>query len=111
MADVEEYEEYEAPYETWRQLRDDVDASGGVLRVSMWDLRQITGMTRLKVQVVAGISAALADVGLAHLPFDLPRNQNEWVVVYRVASEAGSVINAVRNGSSTEEAERALRKV
>ncbi|MBW4705195.1 hypothetical protein [Micromonospora sp. RL09-050-HVF-A] len=107
----DEYEEYETTYSSWQELRDDVDANGGVLRVSMWSLREITGLTRLKVHVVARISEALTDVGLAHLPIDLPRNQNEYVVVYRATSEAAAIINAVRNGSSSEAAERALRKV
>ncbi|NMO57788.1 hypothetical protein HH310_42330 [Actinoplanes sp. TBRC 11911] len=105
------FEEYETSYSSWQELREDVDANGGVLRVSMWSLREITGMTRLKVHVVASISEALTDVGLAHLPTDLPRNQNEYVVVYRATSEAAAIINAVRNGSSGEAAERALRKV
>ena len=111
MAAVDGEEEYEAPYGTWQELKDDVNAHGGVLRVSMWGLRQITGMFRLKVHVVASISESLTDVGLAHLPIDLPRSQNEYVVVYLAASEAAAIINAVRNGSSSEAAEGALRKV
>lgn len=111
VADTVEYDEYETTYDSWQELREDVDAHGGVLRVSMWSLREITGRSRLKVHVVAGISGALTDVGLAHLPIDLPRSQNEYVVVYRANSEAAAIINAVRNGSSSEAAERALRKV
>ncbi len=109
MAD--EDEEYEETYDSWQELREAVDANGGVLRVSMWALREITGKYRLKVHVVAGISESLLDVGLAHLPPDLPRNQNEYVVVYRAASEAAAIVNAVRAGSSSEAAEEALRKV
>lgn len=109
MAD--ENEEYEETYESWQELRDAVDAHDGVLRVSMWSLREITGKYRLKVHVVAGISEALLDVGLVHLPPDLPRNQNEYVVVFRASSDAAHIVNAVRNGSSSEAAEQALRKV
>jgi hypothetical protein len=108
---AEDNDEYVPPYASWQALRDDVDANGGVLRVSMWDLREITGKYRLKVHVVANISESLIDVGLAHLPVDLPRSQNEYVVVYRATSEAAAIVNAVRNGSSSETAERALRKV
>lgn|GEM_PF-2701678 len=109
MADVSD--EYEEIFESWQDLRRAVDAHSGVLRVSMLSLRQITGKDRLKVHVVAGISEALLDVGLAHLPPDLPRSQHAHVVVYRASSDAAHIVNAVRNGSSSEAAERALRKV
>jgi len=95
----------------WQDLDADVRANGNVLRVSMWDLRHLSGKMRLKVNVVAAISGELADIGLGHLPHELPRNQNEYVVVYKIGSEAGAVINAVRNGSSSEQAERALRSL
>jgi hypothetical protein len=109
QSDLED--EYQQPYETWRDLDADVRANGGVLRVGMWDLRRISGYQRLKVNVVRYISDELADVGLGHLPVELPRDQNEYVVVYKVGSEASAVINAVRNGSGSEEAARALRKL
>ncbi|MEU8048130.1 hypothetical protein AB0B71_28785 [Micromonospora echinofusca] len=111
MTQSETEEGYEAAYETWQELDADVRANGGVRRVSMWDLRYLSGYQRLKVNVVATISAELANMGLGHLPAELPRNQNHYVVVYKIGSEAGAVINAVRNGSSSEEAERALRKL
>lgn len=98
-------------FSSWQELKTIVDAHEGVLRVKMWDLRKLTGMTRLKVHVVAGISDALADVGLAHLPVKLPRDQEDYAVIYKVASPAAGIINAVRNGSSSESAERALRSV
>jgi hypothetical protein len=102
---------YQPPYETWQDLDADVRANGGVLRVGMWDLRCISGYQRLKVNVVRYISDELAGIGLGHLPVELPRDQNEYVVVYKVGSEASAVINAVRNGSRSEEAARALRKL
>lgn len=103
---------YEEPtYDTWQELDADVRDHDGVLRVSMWDLRHLSGYARLKVNVVAMISQELRNIGLDHLPVDLPRDQNRYVVVYKTGSEAAAVINAVRNGSSSEKAERALRQL
>jgi DNA-directed RNA polymerase subunit H (RpoH/RPB5) len=102
---------YEPKYKTWQDLDDAVRAHGRVLRVLMWDLRFLSGFQRLKVNVVATISEQLRNIGLDHLPEDLPRDRNQHVVVFKIGSEAGAVINAVRNGTSSEEAERALRKL
>jgi hypothetical protein len=113
QSDLED--EYQQPYETWQDLDTDVRANGGVLHVGMWDLRRISGYRRLKVNVVRYISDELAGIGLSHLPVELPRDQNEYVMVYKVGSEASAVINAVinavHNGSGSEEATRALRKL
>ena len=113
QSDLED--EYRQPYETWQDLDTDVRANGGVLQVGMWDLRRISGYQRLKVNVVRYISDELAGIGLSHLPLELPRDQNEYVMVYKVGSEASAVINAVinavRNASGSEEATRALRKL
>lgn len=111
MASIESDTEYEPTYETWQDLDADVRGSGNVLRVSMWDLKELSGYQRLKVNVVTAISKELANIGLDHLPAELPRDQNSHVVIYKSGSEAGAVIRAVRNGSSSEEAERALRKL
>lgn len=104
-------EEYEPAYENGAVLDQHVRAKGDVLRVSMRDLRHLSGKQRLKVNVVAALSEELANIGLGHLPDELPRSQNQYVVVYKIGSEAAAVINAVRNGSSSEQAEQALRKL
>lgn len=104
-------DKYEPKCATWQDLDDDVRAHSGVLRVRMADLRRLSGFTRLKVHVVAAISNKLHSIGLDHLPADLPRAWDQHVVVFKSGSEAGAVINAVRNGTSSEEAERALRRL
>lgn len=111
MTTIELDNEYEPKYTTWQELDEDVCVHDGVLRVLMSDLRDLSGYQRLKVHVVAAISRQLRSNGLDHLPTDLPRDQNQHVVVFRAGSEAGAVINAVRNGTSSEEAERAFRKL
>jgi hypothetical protein len=110
QSDLED--KYQHPYETWQDLDTAVRANSGVLHVGMWQLRHISGYQRLKVNVVKYISDELADNGLSHLPAELPRDQDEYVMLYKVRSEAGAVINAVLlNGSNREEAVRALRKL
>jgi hypothetical protein len=111
MAAIELDDEYEPKYTTWQDFDEDVRAHDGVLRVLMWDLRDLSGYRRLKLHVVATISEQLRSNGLDHLPQVLPRDRNQHVVVFKAGSAAGAVINAVRNGTSSEEAGRALRKL
>lgn len=60
--------------------------------------------------MVAAISEQLRSIGLDHVPRDVPRNQTS-VVAFKIVSDAGAVINAIRNGTSSAEAERALSKL
>jgi len=76
MIAIELDDEYEPKYTTWQSLDEDVRAHGGVLRVLMRDLRDLSGYQRLKVNVVAAISERLRSIGLDHLPPDLPRDRN-----------------------------------
>ncbi len=98
-------------FATWADLDKAIKASGGVLRVAMWALRDIDDYGRLGVRVLATIHGKLADIGVGHLPFDLPNNQSQSVVLYKLSTEAGAVVSAVRNGSSTADAESALRRL
>lgn len=99
------------PFADWQDLDNEVKIQGGVLRVSMRDLRDLSGSMRLKVRVLATIAERLADLGIGYLPEDLPGDQHAHVVLYKIGSEAGAVIAAVRNGSSSERAESALRQL
>ena len=93
-----------------QELDEAVQTNGGVLRVSMWSLRELAGYTRLKVRVVASIHEELANRRIDHLPADLPGDQYQMVALFKVGSEAGAVVAAIRKGVSTEQAESALRR-
>lgn len=111
MAASDDFDPESPEFSTWIDLDKAVKANGGVLRVAMWALRDIDGYGRLGVRVLTSIHDKLADIGVGHLPSDLPNNQNQNVVLYKVSSEAGAVVAAVRNGSSTGDAEAALRRL
>lgn len=111
MTSPDDFESESPEFSTWADLDKSIKANGGVLRVAMWALRDIDGHGRLGVRVLNTIHNNLADIGVDHLPFDLPNNQHQSVVLYKVGSEAGAVVAAVRNGSSTTDAESALRRL
>jgi hypothetical protein len=102
--------DWEATYETWDDLKEGVDAEGGVLRVAMWELRYLEEAGRLGVHVRASISRKLLGLGLAHLPDELPAYQEQAVVLYKLGTPAAAVIDAVKGGG-TREAESALRRL
>lgn len=101
----------EPEFSTWAELDAAIKEHGGVLRVAMWALRDIDGYGRLGVRVLTTIHDKLMNIGVDHLPTDLPNNQHQHVVLYKIGSEAGAVISAVRNGTSTVDAEDALRRL
>jgi len=111
MAAPDDFESDSPEFAAWSDLDEAIKANGGVLRVAMSALRDIDKYGRLGVRVLTSIHDNLADIGVGHLPFDLPNNQHQSVVLYKVSSEAGAVIAAVRNGSSTGDAESALRRL
>lgn len=111
MVASDDFDPESPEFSTWIDLDKAIKGNGGVLRVAMWALRDIDGYGRLGVRVLTSIHDKLADIGVGHLPFDLPNNQHQSVVLYKVSSEAGAVVAAARNGSSTGDAEAALRRL
>jgi hypothetical protein len=111
MTVSDDYDPNMSEFPSWAELDKAIKANSGVLRVAMWALRDIDDWGRLGVRVLASIHDKLVDIGVGHLPFDLPNNQNEIVVLYQVSTEAGAVVSAVRNGTSTADAESALRRL
>jgi hypothetical protein len=111
MTVPDNYDAHSLEFSSWADLDKAIKATGGVLRVAMWALRDIDDWGRLGVRVLASLHANLADIGVGHLPFDLPNNQYEAVVLYKVSTDAGAVVSAVRNGTSTADAESALRRL
>jgi|SRR6266571_1283723 len=111
MAASADYDPYALEFDSWAALDQVIKEHGGVLRVAMWALRDIDNYGRLGVRVLASIHERLGDIGVGHLPVDLPNNQDQTVLLYKLSSEAGAVVSAVRTGAATPDAENALRKL
>lgn len=100
----------EDTWETWDDLRADAEAAGGVLHVAMWQLRDLENAGRLGVHVRSSISRKLLGIGLAHLPAELPANQEQSAVLYKLGTPAASVVEAIR-GEDADEAAAVLRRL
>jgi hypothetical protein len=87
-------------FESYDDLRKQVEANGGLLQVWMEDLRELHEAGRLGKHVRAGIHEKLAEHGLGHLPAELPAYQEEEVRVYRLGTPLAQTINAVLHPST-----------
>lgn len=77
------------------ELRDLVDAQGGVFTTSMEILRDAYGAGRLGIHVREGIRNSLAGLGLGFHPSPLPDYQDRLVRLYRLGTRVGNLIEAV----------------
>lgn len=82
------------------ELRSAVEANGGVLTVTMADLKDIIKAGRLGVHVRSNISQYLDKAGLGHAPRNLPPFQTELVRVYTQNTPAAQIIDLVENPSA-----------
>jgi hypothetical protein len=80
---------------SWNEIKDDVEKNGNVKTVTMEQLRDAHGTLKLGVHVRAEISAALAGIGLGHVPEELPNYQHEQVRVYKKGTPVGDLIETV----------------
>ena len=107
--------------QTYEELRSAVTGQDGLVKVSMDTLKKIHGSGRLGVHVRNAISRSLESYGLAHLPDELPPNQEDAVRLYLLGSPIADVIKAVLTPSDrgdetlrsigTSDAEEQLRQV
>lgn len=87
----------------WPTLLDQVDSSGGVLKVSIEFLRQIAGAQRMGPNVAAKIEAGLDVQGLRAFPSDLSgRKQYEEVILVKAATPAYECIQSISAGEATD---------
>lgn len=100
----------EGGFESWAELRGEVEDKDGVLQVQMWELRELMNAGRLGVHVRASITRELAGIGIAHLAPELPGNQYDSVVLYRLGTAVAAVVGAV-NGHDVTGAETVLRQL
>jgi hypothetical protein len=81
---------------TWDEIKVAVEKNNNVLTVAMETLRDAHGAEKLGVHVRAQIIAALAGMGLGHIPKDeLPLYQHEPVRLYKKGSPVGDHIDKV----------------
>lgn len=96
---------------TFDEIKQEVDADGGVTTVYAWQLREAVAAGRLTERINGRISDELAARGLGHVPYDvahLPLSQYELVRVYDKTSSLGKVIEAAHKPG--EQADARLRE-
>lgn len=85
---------------TYEELRQLVERRGGIHRVSMGSLRDINGAGKLGIHVVSQIKRSLSRAGLSILlplgETEVPRYQDEYVMLYLTQSKVGELIEAVQ---------------
>jgi hypothetical protein len=84
-------------FNTFQELKSLVDQFGGVMTVTLGELRDAYGVDRLGVHVKAGITKKLDGEGLKAYPPELPTYQHELVRVYKAGSAISELIDAVLN--------------
>jgi hypothetical protein len=104
---VEQGDWYET-YEDLDELHDAVEANGGVMTVPAWVVRDAYGAERLARHVRANITRELKGRGLGHYPVEIPDRQRHELRIYKFASPAGALIEAVL--SPGEAGDRLLRE-
>lgn len=81
-------------FKTFEELANMVDKNGGVVTVTMGQLRDAYGAGKLGVHIRNGISDRLRQRGLRHWPEELPIYQEQYARIYRDGSLVGKVISA-----------------
>ncbi len=90
------FDPWQERFASFDDLRHLVDGEGGLLRVSMYELRRAHGAGKLGVRVREEIVQQLAGVGLGFFPGpDLPTYQEHDVRVYRRGTPVGDLVDAV----------------
>src|SRR4051794_40487060 len=92
---------------TYDEIRERVSDQGGVMTISMGELRDAHGAGKLGIHVRTNISKELRRRGLNHAPEDLRVYQHETVRVWLMGSPAGDLIEAVN--SISPESDQAIR--
>ncbi|PMR74053.1 hypothetical protein [Billgrantia endophytica] len=77
----------------WDEIKSEVEQQGNVITLSMEQLRNAAGASRLGVNVREEISSTLAGMGLGHIPVDLPAYHYEQVRLYKRGTAVGKMID------------------
>lgn len=85
-------------------LAEQVKKNDGFLSLEMKDVRNAYGAQKLGTDVREGIEKALQAQNLSYHPREIPRYQDQWIILYLPESPAEVIINAVlRPGSASGE--------
>ena len=84
---------------TFEELRATIDQNGGVMTVSMADLRDIVKAGRLGIHVRGEIDRRLAEERIGHVPALLPSFQTASVRLYLTEAPVARIIEAVEDTS------------
>jgi hypothetical protein len=80
---------------SYQELRAKVETDGGLSVVTMRELRDIHGVSRIGSRVPGEISERLASHGMGHIPAKLPSSQNSPARLYLLGTPIADAVNAV----------------
>ena len=80
-----------------------LDRASGVLEVPMEKIRDVFAYRRNGSKVAQEIEETLLQRGLGHFPMRLDVKQHVTILLYRIDSVAGRLVNAVREEGRTDE--------
>lgn len=95
-------------YRGYEEINSDLEGYGGLMSVSMQELRDAQGVFRLGTHVRRSIHNKLQSLGIGHLPRELPEYQEHRVRLYKLGSPIAQNIEDILN--PTEEADERLRQ-
>jgi len=96
MADKDEFS-------TLQELREVVERNENILTIPMWKVRDAYGKERLKVHVRKGIHDELDGLGLTHMPYEIPADQNDLLRVIKKGTPVAKLIAAARRVGKPED--------
>lgn len=91
---------------SFEELGHAVLQNGGVLEVEAGTLTDAKGAWKSGCHVRAAITRHLRNLGLHHLPRDLPRNRDHKVILYAANTDAGKLIDVALRTAEHEAAYR-----
>lgn len=94
-------------FRDFQTIRAELDNEGGILSISMGELRDAYQVFRLGVHVRKGIHDTLESKGIGHYPAELPVYQDDRVRLYTLGSAFANMVKDLDD--LTEEADQRLR--
>ncbi|MCY3544382.1 MAG: hypothetical protein OXI16_09165 [Chloroflexota bacterium] len=96
-------------FESFDEVESFVQSNGGIVTVTMEDLRNAHGVGRLGIHVRRAIHSNLAGKGIGHWPKELPEYAHEPVRLYSLGGRFAECVNDIYD--LTSEADERLRDI